>query len=109
MCIRIQLEWRPVRQQDFKNRIAEIFPATSRLQNLQVYFQATSPAYIGREATPEIVVAALDNTLSPLQNIAKQLRSSFCINFEAQIHQGRSSLGTDLNEVVREYFLDSDA
>ncbi|KAH9208214.1 hypothetical protein DL95DRAFT_395462, partial [Leptodontidium sp. 2 PMI_412] len=31
MCIRIQLEWRPVRQQDFKNRIAEIFPATSRL------------------------------------------------------------------------------
>ncbi|KAG4439142.1 hypothetical protein IFR05_005379 [Cadophora sp. M221] len=108
MCIRIQLEWRPVRQGDFKNRVAEIFPSTSRLQNLQVYFQATSPAYIGREATPEIVIAALDDTLSPLQHIAKQLSPSFCINFEDQVHQGRSSLGIGLNEVVREYFLSND-
>ncbi|KAK0099472.1 hypothetical protein ONS96_008309 [Cadophora gregata f. sp. sojae] len=104
ICARIQLEWRPVRQQEFKNRITEIFPPDSRLRNLQLYFQATSPAYIGRAATPDVVVSALDNTLSPLQGVAHNLGSKFHIDFETHIHQGRFSLGVDLNDVVGQYF-----
>ncbi|PVH74839.1 hypothetical protein DL98DRAFT_19130 [Cadophora sp. DSE1049] len=104
ICARIQLEWRPARQQDFKNRIEEIFPADSRLRNLQVYFQATSPAYIGRAATPEIVLSALDNTLSPLQAVTKNLGSNFHINFEQHVHQGRFGLSVVLNDVVGKYF-----
>lgn len=104
MCARIQLEWRSARQQDFKNRIEEIFPSESRLRNLRVYFQATSPAYIGRASTPETVVSALDSTLYPLQVVSKNLGSNFYINFEKDIHQGRFGLGMVLHEVVREYF-----
>ncbi|KAH7348331.1 hypothetical protein BKA65DRAFT_258576 [Rhexocercosporidium sp. MPI-PUGE-AT-0058] len=108
ICARIQLEWRPARQKDFRNRIAEIFPVHSRLQNLQIYFHATNPAYIGRVATPEIVLAALDKTLSPLQSITKAMGPRFCITFEKHVNQGQLNLGSDLNEVVKGYFLDDD-
>ena len=104
MCARIQLEWRTARQQDFKSRIGEIFPADSRLRNLQVYFQATSPAYIGRAATSEVVISALESTLFPLQVVTKNLGPKFYINFEKEVYQGRFNLGVNLNQTVREYF-----
>lgn len=77
------------------------------MRNLQVYFQATSPAYIGRSATPEVVISALENTLSPLQVVTKILGPKF-YNFEKEIHQGRFGLGVDLNQTVREYFHEHD-
>jgi len=89
LCLRIQLDWRPKKQQVFKERLAECFSTMSAIQNLQIYLAILHPLFAGMKSNPDEIEGALERTLSPLAAI----NGLSCAMLDSQI------------EVPKHYFL----
>jgi hypothetical protein len=116
LCLRIQLDWRPKKQQIFNERLAECFGSRCALQKLQIYLAVLHPLFAGMKSKPDEIEGALNRALSPVT--AVEGLSNATIDLQIEVPEGYFPGGTgvpipapvwgqtmsQIHKIVREYF-----